>query len=45
MLLKVFEAQPIRRKRVIDCITSPFLFARRVVDVRGEDIGQHLFPN
>jgi hypothetical protein len=23
---------------------SPFMFARRVIDVRSEDLGQHLFP-
>jgi hypothetical protein len=28
----------------VDCISSPFMFARRVIDVRGEVIGQHLFP-
>jgi hypothetical protein len=43
---KVFGAQLHRRTDVIivDCISKPFLFARRIIDARSEDISQHLFP-
>jgi hypothetical protein len=46
MPVKVFGAQPRRRTGVIiaDCISKPFHICPPLIDVRSENIRQHLFP-